>query len=275
MKIKTIDEDYFKFTELNNIQPEITEHVSSNGYKSYSMVVRDFLKYPDQFSSLVQSLSHFKNEKEVTGRPGATYSFSVDTSPRCSFFIRKCLFEIFKINLECTSLYTNCFSGIMDSHKIPPHCDVEDPRNLNIGPHLVCNLGLTKGSKGGTSFWTFLKKSGVLEMGYEDINSYTNYMDETHELNDINEWENTDEDGEWKLEYIVPWGYNELVIYSPMLFHQPYFKKEWFLDKDRLSLASMYNVKTEEINMIPEEFIRDAYDVWKKFELCKILNYYF
>jgi hypothetical protein len=275
MKINPIDEDYFKFTEPNNITPEVSEHTSSNGYKSYSIVIKDFLKYPDKFANLIESFPHFKNEKEFTGRPGSSFSFSLEYLQKFSFFIRKPLFEIFKINFECTSLYTNCFSGIMDSHKIPPHCDVDNPYQLNIGPHLVCNLGLTKESEGGTSFWTYLKKSGFLEMGYEDINSYSNYMNDSHTFTDISEWENSDDDGEWKLEYIVPWGYNDLVIYSPMLFHQPYFKKEWFLEKDRLSLASMYNVKIEEVNMIPQELQGDAYDVWKKFELCKILNYYF
>ena len=275
MKIKTIDEDYFKFTELNNTKPEIKEYISSNGYKSHSIIIKDFLKYPDKFSSLLGSFPHFINEKEDTGRPGSSYCFSVQTFQKFSFFIRKCLFEIFKINLECVSLYTNCFSGIMNTHQIPPHCDVEDPRQLNNGPHLVCNLGLTEGSKGGTSFWSYLKKPGFLEMTYEEINSYSNYMFEAHDFNDINEWHNTDNDGEWKLEYVVPWGYNDLVVYSPLLFHQPYFKKEWFMEKDRFSLASMYNIKISEIDMIPEKVHEDAYDIWKKFELCKTLNYYF
>lgn len=275
MKLKTVDDDYEKFTQFNNIKPEINEHISSNGYKSYSLIIRDFLKYPDQFSDLLGSFPHFKNEKHSTGRPGATFGFSDSCLQKFSFFIRKPLFEIFKINLECSSLYTNCFSGIMETHKIPPHCDVENSRFLTGGPHLVANLGLTKGAKGGTSFWTFLKKSGFLEMGYEELNSYSNYMHDSHDFNDIEEWENTDEDAEWKLEYVVPWGYNELVVYSPMLFHQPYFKKEWFVETDRLSLASMFNIKTGEIDLIPEELKEDAYDVWKKFELCKILNYYF
>lgn len=275
MKIIPIDEKYLEFTEVNNKNPEINEHVTSNGYKSYSIIIKDFLKYPDQFSNLIESFPHFLNEKEFTGRPGATFSFAEEYFQKFSFFIRKPLFDIFKINLKCSSLYTNCFSGIMNTHQIPPHCDVYDPKELNKGPHLVANLGLTKESKGGTSFWSFLKKPGFLEMGYDEINSYSNYMNDSHLTNDISEWENTDEDGEWKLEYIVPWGYNDLVVYSPMLFHQPYFKKEWFVEKDRLSLASMYEVKVQEISLIPEELHQDAYEIWKKFELCKILNYYF
>lgn len=275
MKIKEIDDDYLKFTELNNTTAEINEHISSNGYISHSIIIRDFLKYPDEFSNLLASIPHFKNEKDFTGRPGKSYVFSAATTKKMSFFIRKCLFNIFKINLDCTELYTNCFSGDMDSHRIPPHCDCNEMHNLMDGPHLVSNLGLTKDAKGGTSFWTYLKKSGSIDMTYEERNSYQNYMDDSCDFSSIKQWENTDEDAEWKLEYIVPWGYNDLVVYSPTLFHQPYFKKEWYLDTDRFSLAAMYNVRMGEIAKIPTNLREDAYSVWKKFELCKLLNYYF
>ena len=275
MKVEEFDIKYLKFSEVNNKKPQIDQHVSSNGNKSYSFIIKDFLKYPDEFANVIASLPHFKNEKENTGRPGKTFSFHDMQLAKFSFFIRECLFDIFKINLVCTDLYTNCFSGIMDTHIIPPHCDVQDHNNIIIGPHLVSNLGLTKNSKGGTSFWTYLKKSGFLDMSYVEMNGYYNYMQENNKINDSSEWNPTIDDGEWKLEYIVPWGYNDLVVYSPMLFHQPHFKKEWYLDNDRLSLASMYNIKIEEIDMIPEDLHKDAFDIWKKFELCKILNYYF
>lgn len=275
MKIQTIDEKFLKFTEYNNTIPEINEHISSNGYKSYSLIIKDFLKYPDEFSNLIASFPHFKNDKNDTGRPGSSCLFSEGYYPKMTFFIRKCLFEIFKVNFECNSLYTNCFSGIMNTHKIPPHCDINNPYSIYQGPHLVANLGLSKNLKGGTSFWTFLKRSGFMEMTYEELHKYGNYMGDSHEVNDISEWENTDDDAEWKLEYVVPWGYNDLVVYSPTLFHQPYYKKEWFIDEDRFSLASMYNIKMEDIEKMPESLRSDAYEIWKKFELCKIVNYYF
>lgn len=275
MKIEAFDDEFIRLSELNNKQPEINEHISSNGYKSHSMIIRDFLKTPDEFANLLATLPHFKNEREDTGRPGKSYWFSGPNTKKMSFFIRKCLFDIFKVNLDCENLYTNCFSGDMDTHRIPPHCDSHHPHDLGQGPHLVCNLGLTKGAKGGTSFWTYLKKSGVLNMTYEERNSYQNYMNDSHEFASIKHWENTDEDAEWKLEYVVPWGYNDLVVYSPTLFHQPYFEREWFLDKDRFSLASMYNVRLKDVEKIPKDMIEDAYSVWKKFELCKLLNFYF
>lgn len=276
MKIEEIDEKFIKLSEVNNTKPEINEHVLSTGEKSYSLVIRDFLKYPDEFSSLLASFPHFKNEKEFTGRPGKSFLFNPSNFPKLTFFIRKTLFEHFRINLECISLYTNCFSGIMDTHRIPPHTDMDEPYNLPLGPHLVSNLGLTKNSKGGTSFWTFMKKRGIIDMNIEEINQYYFQMNEINSSdNSINYWENTDDDGEWKLEYYVQWGYNDLVVYSPSLFHQPYFKKDWFLEDDRFSLASFYNIKREDIDKIPPELGADAYDIWKKFEICKLVNYYF
>ncbi len=277
VKIEEMDDKYIKFSEVNNQKPEINEHILSNGQKSYSLVIKDFLKYPDEFSSLLGSFPHFKNEKEFTGRPGKSFLFNDSNFPKLTFFIRKSLFEIFKINFECISHYTNCFSGIMDTHMIPPHTDIDDPSNLRVGPHLVSNLGLTKNSKGGTSFWTFMKKRGVIDMNIEELNRYFNQMSDItfSNKNDIKHWENSEENGEWKFEYFVPWGYNDLVVYSPTLFHQPYFKKEWFLKSDRFSLASFYTVKTEDIAKIPQELRADAYDAWKKFEICKLLNFYF
>ena len=272
-----MDDKFIKLSEVNNKKPEITEHTLSNGEKSYSLIVKDFLKYPDEFSNLLSSFPHFKNSKEFTGRPGKSFVFNFDNYPKLTFFIRKCLFEYFKVNFECISLYTNCLSGIMDTHNIPPHSDMDAPHNLLVGPHLVSNLGLSKNFKGGTSFWTFLKKRGLVDMNIDEINQYYFQLREYRESSKhiVNHWENQEEDGEWKFEYYVPWGYNDLILYSPTLFHQPYFKKEWFLDEDRFSLASFYTVKTEDIDKIPEELRADAYDIWKKFEICKLVNYYF
>jgi len=83
----------------------------------------------------------------------------------------------------------------MDTHMIPPHTDIDDASNLRVGPHLVSNLGLTKNSKGGTSFWTFMKKRGVIDMNIEELNQYYTQMNDiaSSNENDIKHWENSEE----------------------------------------------------------------------------------
>ena len=51
-----ITDDWFKFTEINNFEFE-----SINYGKGKVLVVKDFLKYPDQFYDLVTSFPFFDN----------------------------------------------------------------------------------------------------------------------------------------------------------------------------------------------------------------------
>lgn len=273
MKIEAIDDKFFQVTEVNNSRPEIIEYDLSNGKKSYALVINDFLKYPDEFTSLLQSFPHFENESGWSGRPGKSFVFAETYRDKYTFFIRKKLFEVFKIDFYPLDLYTNCFSGVMNTHFVPPHVDydIESKRT-----HLACNLSLTKNISNctnGTSFWTFCGKEGVLEMNKKEQNDYFNYMND--QTVTITEWDNYDKDSYWNLEYIVPMKYNSLVAYSPTLFHIPYFDKKCFIDTDRFSLASMYDIRFDRVSEIPERYKLEAFDIWNKFELCKIFNYHF
>lgn len=273
MILNCINEKFEKFSQTNNVKPEINEHVLSNGKKTYSLVIRDFLKYPEEFTDLLYSFPHFKNEKEWCARPGSSFSFPDNWKPKCTHFIRNILFDVFKVDLTPLDLYTNCFSSVMNTHFVPPHTDYDF---FAKNTHLACNLGLTKCPENilnGTSFWTFKGKQGVLEMSMQELNDYHNHMNDS--WTNIHEWDNIDQNYDWNLEYIVPMEYNSIVVYSTTLFHIPYFDKKYFSNVDRFSLASMYNVKIEQVNDIPNDMKNNAFDVWNKFEICKIFNYYF
>lgn len=278
VKVEQIEEKFLSLTEVNNYSWEIFDHKLSNGETSYTIIVQDFLKYPDKFTEVLASFPHFNNYVEDTGRPGKTFLFHPEINHRCSFFIRKLLFDIFKVDTRCGSLYTNCMPGKSDNINVaPPHIDLYDIFDYKKGPSIVTNLGLTKNVKNsGTSFWTFRGNRGTLDMKVQELNEYqfyNNNIDPSSVIGDV--WNNNENDADWNLEYIVPLNYNSLVCYSPTWFHQPHFNKNDFIDKDRFSLAGFYEIKTEQINNIPEELIPDAFDIWKKFDLCKIYNYYF
>jgi hypothetical protein len=278
LKIEAVEEKFMTLTEVNNYEWEIFEHKLSNGEKSYSIIVNDFLKYPDEFAKLLSKFPHFDNYQDNTGRPGKTFLFAQPLNYRCSFFIRKLLFNIFKIDTRCGSLYTNCMPGRSDRILItPPHIDLVDVYDHRLGPSIVANLGLTKNVKNnGTSFWTFRGKRSPLDMTIQEINEYESYHDKLKKTDiTYQAWNNNQTDKDWNLEYIVPMNYNSLVCYSPTWFHQPSYDKNEFIEKDRFSLASFFDVKMEEIHDMPTELIPDAFDIWKKFDLCKLYNYYF
>lgn len=273
MILNTVNSKFEKFSQTNNVSPEIIEHQISNGEKSYTLVIKDILKYPDEFSNLLYSFPHFKNESDWCARPGSSFLFPQEWIPKCTFFIRQQLFDLLKVNLDSLSLYTNCFSGKMNTHFVPPHIDYD---YYSRNTHLAANLGLTKYPKeinNGTSFWTFKGKRGILEMNTQEMNDYNNSMSES--WTNISEWNNSDETSEWNLEYVVQMEYNSLVVYSPTLFHIPLFDHDYFCGKDRFSLASMYNVRVAESHELPDELKVEAFDIWNKLELCKIFNYYF
>lgn len=281
VKIESIEEKFISLTEVNNYNWEIFDHKLSNGEISYTLIVKDFLKYPDKFRDILASFPHFNNYIHDTGRPGKSFLFHPEFNYRCSFFIRKLLFDAFKLDTRCRSIYTNCMPGKSDSvdvNVVPPHVDLFNVYDHRSSPSLVTNLGLTKGiENNGTSFWTFRGKRGPLDMKVQELNEYQLYQKDNniHENVICDVWNNTQNDSDWNLEYIVPLEYNSLVCYSPTWFHQPYYNKNDFINIDRFSLASFYELKMEEVSEIPEELIPDAFDIWKKFDLCKIYNYYF
>lgn len=281
MKIESINEKFISCTEVNNTEWKLDTYILSNGNKSYSLVLNDFLKYPDKFQNLLKSFPHFDNDITRSARPGKGFLFHDEwLDGQLTYFLRKAIFDKFRINTKINTMFTNCFPGITEEdekvHVAPPHTDTNH-FIIESSSNLVTNLGLTKDVvNNGTSFWSFRGKRGILEMSKKELNEYTLYTSDIKK-NDVffKSWYNTEDSVDWKFEYFVPMGYNSLVCYSPTWFHQPSYDKNYFVDRDRFSLATFYKIRMELVNEIPEELIPEAYDIWNKFDVTTMTNYYF
>lgn len=285
MRIKSKDTDFIEAFEVNNFEYELQEYTLSNGKKSYALVWNDFLKHPDKLEILLKSFPHFNNPRNHSARPGKGFLFHPEWYENdATFSLMKALFDAFKINVEITGLYTNCFPGVTEEDEgvfvFPPHADVHVGQlGIDFGGSndLVTNLGLTKGSfENGTSFWSFNGKKSVFEMNKHELNEYSFHNSEL-KRNDLylKSWNNTEENCQWKFEYFVPMKYNSLVCYSPGWFHQPYYNKNDFVNFDRFSLATFYKIRMYQVHEIPEEIIPDAYDIWEKFDITTKYDHYF
>lgn len=266
--MESVNEKWEKYTEINNTSYEVLDNDGS-----IAIIIKDFLKYPDQFSDLLYSFPHWDNYRLPTARPGKTFAFNLDFVSVASEFVARTISNTFVADVGCSGMHTNCLNGNMKGHYFYPHIDSNLNHRGREGPHIAANLGLTKELQGGTSFWKFNGKRSPVDMSLEEENKYKSFarFDETEVL----EWEQVQSDGNWELTHIVPLEYNSLVIYSTLDFHNPYVEDDWFIDRDRFTLAVFFEIGSFNHENLDIETKNKLFDIWKGLHLCKLFNYYF
>lgn len=270
-----IDEDWIKYTEVNNFTYEIVDFG-----KVKTLVFKDFLKYPDKLKNLTNKLKIDSDDMSLYSfKPGKTYGFHPSLINVYLNCISESIKKIFLFN-EVYSVFgaINYFNGNMQSHFNYPHTDAGFPR---IDTTIAANIGLTKNLKGGTGFWSYRNKVNMLDFTSDDIESYKLFIKdqkkishekmknlkekyEEYKENRAYKWHQIENEGDWKLECICPLEYNSLVLYSTLNFHNPYIKPEWYCDEDRTSVSGFFDIE------LKTQYDNELNDLWKIFRLNEV-----
>lgn len=245
--VKVITEDWFKYTEINNFKFE-----TINYGKGKVILVKDFLKYPDEFYNLVISFPFFDN---MVSGAAAGKGFSIPELHLQSYgkFLLDAVNQIFNpLHSYIVFATIHAMNGSMETYSYHPHVDVsfdiEQPVSHYIenSANLAVNLGLTKDMKGGTAMWSYKGKSNLLEMTKSELFSYNKEVN-PYPLTK-KKWKIFEENENWTLDFISPYEYNTLVLYPTFQIHSPYLKPEWYNDENRISISSFINVGTKTLN---------------------------
>lgn len=282
--IDTFTDKWIEFTKVNNNSFEILDFG-----KVKTLIFKDFLKYPDQLRSFVDQLKFDSTcLSPYNSKPGKTYIFHPDVYS----VYAKCITDTIKNTFKCDRIITefyaiNCFNGDMVSHNNFPHTDSNPPE---VDVTIAANIGLTKNLKGGTGFWSYRDKINVLDMNPTDVKFYVQFLKNRQIISEqiVNEfieylnsnptkkntkfqWNQIENEGDWKLEYICPLEYNSLVLYSTLDFHNPYIKPNWYLDEDRVTISGFFDVDPESIHH--ECILQSSVsNLWKMFRLDTVHN---
>lgn len=288
--IETFTDKWVEYTEVNNSSYEILTLGKEN-----VLIFRDFLKYPDQLRSFIDTLKfNIATLNFYSAKPGKSY----DLIPEMNNIHAKSLLRVITKTFGCEGIYCpccniNCFNGDMGSHYSYPHVDASlRPNELGQPQYNITiagNIGLTKNLKGGTGFWSYHGMMNAFDMSQSQLEHYRNYSYEKRRLSDAvvdeviqnidsknnynfpTKWHQIEDEDGWKLEYICPLEYNTLVLYSSLVFHNPYIKPEWYLTEDRVSIASFFDVDPRTLSY-DDTNKSSISKVWKSFRLDKIHN---
>lgn len=288
--VDNLTEKWIKYTQINNSSSEIIDIG-----KVKVLVVKDIFKYPDQLRSLIDELKFDSCLNTHIGSPGKKYTFNPSLNYLYARPITNIISEIFGcMGVYSKLIYINCFNGNMLSHYNYPHID-SDGRNPNVS--IVGNIGLTKNMKGGTGFWSYRGKLNAIDMTLSEFNCYENFIKdqnktsdliidkitnllytsksnsimEDNNLDDFCRWRQIENEGDWKLEGIAPLEYNSFVMYSSLNFHNPYIKEDWYINNDRISISTFFDVEPNSLNYNSANKSSIS-NLWKIFKLDTIHN---
>jgi len=255
--VKRVTQDWVKYTEVNNTDYEIVKFGNNDIGKV--LIVKDFLKYPDQFHNLVKDFPFFDNifSGAMSGQ-GFTFP-KIHTRSHGKFLIDSLskIFNTKDIHLDLMSIA--CMNGGMETYSYHPHVDLcfsfdlnQDVEGIISGSNnIASNIGLTKDMKGGTAMWSHKGKCNILEMEKEEVVEFVDAI-EINPSGPLLNWELLEEDKNWKIEYLCPLDYNTWIIYPTFQIHAPYIEKNWYVDTDRITSASFIKVNTEKLNPLED-----------------------
>lgn len=240
------------------------------------LVAKDVFKFPDKVREFFDVGPWWDTEvvkDDSLIRPGKSYLFPKEIVDWIGYPIAKPFSSLLGLNyMKTNGINGNCFNGDMrltDIQSAFPHTDVYD-----FYPHIAYNINLTKSDKVATSFYSFNNKTKRIDFCLDDKNA----EDEFHKQNaksltDDSKWFQIKDYEPWKLEQIVPMGYNSITAYPTTLFHSPYIEKEWFTTSDRITIAGFLNTSPDDLDF-KEEHLDDISYAWEFFYLDKIHNYH-
>lgn len=184
-------------------------------------VIRDFLKYPEEYKNLLQL---FPATRDSTYSPG----FRQDIPPWAAKFITSFIME-FMPNWMPQRVSCNIYNGnmLMKKKSNMPHSDPF---------HGIWNLWLNQNCLGGTAFWSHKNKRHINELTSEEYN----YLFSEPILSEgYEEWKNFRGNEDWEMTCIAPMEYNCLLFYNGGFFHSPWIEESWYLDEYRYSMIGM------------------------------------
>lgn len=271
--IFSFEHDWKKYTEVNNTVVESIDYGIGK-----VLIVNDFLKYPDKLLDLCKKLSFYTSSTKDIIRPGKSFPLYPDYLNNYGInignFLSKTL-GCFDVNFS--DIIVNCFNGDMKTWYEYPHTDVVDFDTSKSNSHIAGNIGLTPENKSGTGFWSFNDKISILDMNVSEFYDYKNFFSsviyENTSTNQPKKWRQIINEGPWKLEFICPLEYNSYVLYSSTNFHSLYMNPEWYIDKDRISIATFIDVTPNDINH--SEFNDFHKQIWNNLKLDTIFNQQF
>lgn len=261
--------DWKKYTEVNNTIVQSIDYGSGQ-----VLIIKDFLKYPDKLLDLCKKLPFYTSSTKDIIRPGKTFpiypEYLSDYGSNIENFLSKTL-GCHKVFLS--DIIVNCFNGNMKTWYEYPHTDIVDYDPTKSASLIAGNIGLTPKNKSGTGFWTFNDKISLLDMNISEYYEYKNFYTSviSNENNQFQKkWRQVIDEGPWKLEFICPLEYNSYVLYSSSNFHSLYLEPEWYIDNDRISIATFSEVTPDHINH--SEFDNFHKQIWKILKLDTIFN---
>jgi hypothetical protein len=240
------------------------------------LVARDVFKFPDKVREFFNRGPWWDTEivkDDSLIRPGKSYLFHKDIVDWVGYPIAKPLSALFGLNyMQTNGINGNCFNGNMrlsDIQSAFPHTDVND-----FYPHIAYNINLTQSDKVSTAFYSFNNKTKRIDFSLSDKNEEDDFhKNNAKSLSSNSKWFQIKDYGPWKLEQIVPMGYNSIISYPTTLFHSPYIEEEWFTTSDRITIAGFLNTSPNDLDF-KEEHLDDISYAWEFFYLDKIHNYH-
>lgn len=251
--VKKVTKDWVKYTEVNNTEYEVIRF--GNRQQGKVLVVKDFLKYPDQFSNLVKKFPFFDNifSGAMSGQ-GFTFP-EIHTNSHGKFLLDslKTIFSTPNIHLDLMSIA--CMNGGMETYSYYPHVDMcfsfdldQDVETIIRGSsNIASNIGLTKDMKGGTAMWSYRNKCSILEMSNQEVIDFVTAIQFDSQGPLLN-WKLLEENEDWKIEFLCPLNYNTWIIYPTFQIHAPYIDSTWYVNDDRITSASFIKVNNGKLN---------------------------
>ena len=221
--------------EALQFNDDIRYEYKINDYGMKYCVIRNVLKYPDKFITLLKRHPGYGGSIQVTS-PGFRQLLSpIEYSSLLNMYNNVCdALNGVKTNINvlrwvcCSNIFYNGMKG--------------NPRPHPDGSNNASNLWLSQGmEKAGTGFYR-LKIENSIYYNFKDVKQehmkvFSSILQNNQK--DIVPWFGFDKDEHWELYDVIPAEFNSAVIYNGNWFHNAYYEpKNWDSNKVRYSFVS-------------------------------------
>lgn len=279
--IKPASDVWYEISKTNNLEFEF--HTLGNNKNIPVLIARDVYQQPDKVRDFLLEFPYWATKEiedaETTVRPGLTAEIPPLFQKNFYRTLTKPLQKMLGVKkMEVRDGYVNLEGGKMhlDRSSISccyPHVDnkPDDPEYAQM--HVAANINLSKSDDPvRTGFWSWFGKTNYMDLTLDEENELDNFYGR-HEQQVVSKWFQMKNYENFRFEDAVEMGYNDLVLYSTMQFHNPYIESEWHGEQDRMMLTSFYAVYPDDLDFNDSELdIVSA--TWETFRLNTLHNYH-
>jgi Family of unknown function (DUF6445) len=238
MTYNIIDTDLLELND--NIEIQFLQGGQNNNHTI--LIIDNFLKNPEYLISILESFPIEKNSTHWWGHQ-LPFDWKFPKLRNAVNFLAREYFNVTHVKDVSSEI-------ALQFNLVPGN---KDAWNSNMVPHIdqavvagSIFLNDDKDCRGGTGFYKHKKSNIDYEISYVDetFKETAHYwaINETYKL--IKEHDhivtfdsrkiNADD---WELQFIAEAKYNRFVMHPSYIFHAPYIEKDWYLNKERISLA--------------------------------------